>query len=140
MNLSYDASSCHHSRRHPRTGESETPTVVEMYCAYRMESKNCVGHTKPTSCTMYTEHMRRYFSSVSHWLVNQYPAGSILGHEKDALILDRQMHTQERGGEKMDVIAGALDRRSRCLTISMQIILAPMWAASHCSGLLCTIS
>jgi hypothetical protein len=43
--------------------------------------------------------------------VNQYPAGTILRHEKDALLLDRQMHTQERGGEKRDIITSALDAK-----------------------------
>ena len=50
---------------------------------------------------------KQLVSSVLHWLVNQYPAYTFLRHEKDALLLDRQMHTQERGSEKRDVIAGA---------------------------------
>ncbi|GAB7326475.1 hypothetical protein MBLNU13_g10474t1 [Cladosporium sp. NU13] len=82
-------------------------------------------------------------SSVLHWLLKQYPAGAILRREKDACLLDQELRRREQGEETINAVAAAFDAKESLfeyLDGPLQIILAPMWAASHRSGPLCTLS
>lgn len=82
-------------------------------------------------------------SSVLHWLLDRYPGGTILRREKDARLLDQQLHGRERGDTTTNAVAGALDAKESLFAYldgPLQIILAPIWAASHRNGPLCTVS
>lgn len=86
---------------------------------------------------------KQLFSSVLHALLCQYPAGTVLRREKDAPILEQYMQSREQGEKMTNIPIGALDDKEllfEYLEGPLQIILAPMWAASHRKGPLCTIS
>lgn len=68
------------------------PTREESFC------KEAGPFLKPQVPTV-AKQPKQLVSSVLHWIVNQYPAGTILKHDKDVLLLDRHMLTQERAGE-----------------------------------------
>lgn len=101
------------------------------------------GFLRPGKESATTTPPKQLASSVLHLLLNQYPAGTILKREKDARLLDQRFHGREQGDGTFDNVAGALDPKESLfhyLDGPLQIIVAPMWAASHRNGPLCTIS
>jgi signal transduction histidine kinase len=86
---------------------------------------------------------QRLASAVLHELLSQYPAGVIFRREKDAPLLDQRIYGKEQEGGQKHVATGTLDARESLfeyLRGPLQIIMAPMWAASHHDGPPCTIS
>ena len=105
--------------------------------------KEVGGYLSPGKESAATTPPKQLASSVLHWLLNRYPAGTILRREKDACLLDQRCYEQERGGEAASTVTCVLDAKESLfdyLDGPLQIILAPMWAASHRNGPLCTVS
>jgi signal transduction histidine kinase len=100
-------------------------------------------HLGPGKDSAATRPPKQLASSVLHWLLNRYPSGTILRREKDACLLDQQFHGRERDDRTIVPVAAALDAKESLfdyLDGPLQIMLAPMWAASHRNGPLCTVS
>ena len=125
------------SRRHSSSGSLNANSGEISFCE---EVGVCLPPGRETATTRQPKQLA---SSVLHWLLNKYPAGAILRREKDACLLDQQLQGRERGDGTINVITGALDAKESLfdyLDGPLQIILAPMWAASHRDRPLCTVS
>lgn len=82
-------------------------------------------------------------SSVLQRLLSRYPAGTVLRRERDAPLLDKCMHHREWNKEITSTVSRAPSEKELLfdyLEGPLQIILAPMWAASHRNGPLCIVS
>lgn len=130
------------SRRHSSFGAFDTAHTGDQSTEVSF-CKEVGIHLRPGKESAATRPRKQLASSVLHWLLNQYPAGTILRREKDACLLDRQLHGRERGDHTIVPVMAALDAKESLfdyLDGPLQIILAPMWAASHRNGPLCTVS
>jgi signal transduction histidine kinase len=82
-------------------------------------------------------------TSVLRGLLYRHPAGKILRREKDAPMLDAFVRSDGRADLLSDTAAPSPlndeEYLFEYLGGPLQIILAPMWAATHRNGLLCTV-
>jgi hypothetical protein len=82
-------------------------------------------------------------TSLLHGLLYRYPAGKILRREKDAPMLDAFVRKHDRIDRLSDNTVPSPSNDEEYLFEylggPLQIMLAPMWAATHRKGLLCTV-
>lgn len=132
------------SRRKSTTGgpdvlEKEDPTVPPLFC------KEVGVRLRPTEMHTATDierQSRQLSSTILHELLRRYPAGAIMRREKDAPVLDRRMQSRGPFEPATDSESHAANEKElffEYLEGPLQIILAPMWAASHRNGPLCTV-